>query len=167
MKKIFISIMLFFGLSSAATNVGELIGHGVQYDSKNIEIQGEIIGEIMYRNENVWINVLTADGNAIGVLAAPSLVKNIIFSGDYKHKGDIILVKGVFYRFSKAHSGETIIVADDILRVSPGYVVSHSLPRAKLFTAILIWILILLFSFRSLVRYLKFIRIKINRLVRR
>jgi len=167
MKKIFLVIFILTSIGMAGLNVGALVEQGAQYDKKSVEIQGEVIGDIMYRNDRVvWLNVLTADGNAIGVLCSPEQVKSIKFTGSYKFKGDIVLVRGIFYRFSQTHSGETMIAAKNIDFISAGYPVKHILPKSKLGFTIVVWLLIVLFSIKPTVRSLKYILLKLNRGIR-
>lgn len=167
MRNIFFIILLFFTVGFSAVNVGTLVEQGAQFDKKVVEIQGEVIGDIMHRKEGSWLNVLTADGNAIGVLCPKDLVNDIKFIGSYKYKGDIVRIQGVFYRFAQGQSGETMITAKNIYRVAPGHKIDHPLYKIKIIAAIVIWILILLLSFSTILRSVRFFSIKFSRLFRR
>ena len=93
----------------------KLIEEGKNYDNQPIELTGEIIGDIIYKENTYWINILSRpEGIAIGILISKEMAKEIKVLGDYFHIGDIINVKGKFYRFYKDEGGETMIFAKDI-----------------------------------------------------
>jgi hypothetical protein len=167
MKKIFLVFLLFISSGFAALNVGLLIEEGAKFDKKNVEIQGEVVGAIMHRKDGDWLNVLTSDGNAIGVFAPKRLCNDIKITGSHKSRGDIVFVRGVFRRFAQDHSGETMIAAQDITLLAPGHQIKHPLSRSKLLVAIAIWLLVVIFSFNRIIRSLRFFSIRLSRLVRR
>ncbi len=109
-----------FGLSSSqAVSSTELINNAKLYDGKTIVYTGEVIGDIMARGNFAWINA--NDGqNAVGIWAGRGLAKEIIYTGSYKSRGDVIEVKGVFHRACLEHGGDLDIHAQALQRIVKG-----------------------------------------------
>lgn len=124
--KMFFSV-LFAGVliagSSNALEVGsnELISSAKDYDKKEIVYSGEVIGDIMKRGQNCWINISDGD-NAIGVWAEESLAKNIKYKGSYKYIGDEVKVTGIFNKACPEHGGDLDIHAQKIEIIRKGYI---------------------------------------------
>ncbi len=138
MRKL-IFIFLIIGISLNAfyffcyaedVSSAELINNARQYDGKVVIYKGEVIGDIMARKEFVWINV--NDGvNAIGIWSKKDLVKDILYTGKYKSKGDIIEIKGVFHRACLEHGGDLDIHIDELRKITSGMVIRERLDIAK------------------------------------
>ncbi|MCM8796220.1 MAG: DNA-binding protein [Candidatus Omnitrophica bacterium] len=125
----------------------ELINHAELYDGKVVNYEGEVIGEIMRRGEYAWIN-LNDGKNAIGVWLPFVLSKDIVYTGNYRTKGDWILVTGIFHRACPEHGGDLDIHAQEIKKISSGGTLKERLNPAKrnlalglLGVLILVWIL--------------------------
>jgi hypothetical protein len=132
-KTIVVLILLcLFSISAIAIPVSTLVKHGKEFDGQYVEITGEVIGDIMLRGEKAWLNVLSPEGIAIGVLCPAYQTKQVTYLGNYRQHGDTILVKGLFHRFFKGQGGETMVegYAVDILR--PGYPTRHPVPIKKI-----------------------------------
>jgi len=112
---------VFFASPSYAQTVSslELINNAKQYDGKTVTYQGEAIGDIMARGEHAWINL--NDGyTAIGVWVRKNDIKDIAYLGNYRAKGDIIEVSGIFNRSCPEHGGDLDIHAREIKKIIPG-----------------------------------------------
>lgn len=97
----------------------ELLENAGQYDGKMVVYAGEVIGEVMLRGNFAWINI--NDGQAaIGVWIRRDLAEEIVYSGDYKHKGDWVAVSGAFHRACPEHGGDLDIHAQSLIRMGPG-----------------------------------------------
>lgn len=108
----------------------ELIDNAKQYDGKTIVYTGEVIGDIMARKEFAWINV--NDGiKAIGIWAGRDLAKEILYTGSYKSRGDVIEVKGVFHRACLEHGGDLDIHAQTLRKIVSGMAVRDRLDIYK------------------------------------
>jgi hypothetical protein len=137
-KLIFIFLIIGFSLSAFyffcyAEDVSsvELINNARQYDGKEVTYKGEVIGDIMTRKEFVWINV--NDGvNAIGIWSNKDLVKDIVYTGNYKSRGDIVEVKGVFHRACLEHGGDLDIHIDELRKINSGMVIRERPGAAKI-----------------------------------
>jgi hypothetical protein len=102
----------------------ELINNAKAYDGEMIIYSGEVIGDIMVRGDNAWINV--HDGqNALGVWVAKDLVKDIFYTAGYKYSGDIVEVKGIFHRACPQHGGDLDIHAVSLKKIIDGHCVKE------------------------------------------
>ena len=125
----------------------DLISKASQYDGKVVVYEGEVIGDVMVRGEYAWINV--NDGsNAIGIWAPKALLRDVVFTGSYKSKGDGVEITGVFRRVCPEHGGDMDIHAISLRKTGAGRIVVERLNLDKknlivvLFGALcLVWIL--------------------------
>jgi len=130
----------------------ELIRNAKQYDGKIVVYEGEVIGDIMKRGDNSWVNI--NDGNnAIGVWISNSLAKEITYTGSYKAKGSWVEITGIFHRACPEHGGDLDIHAQAIRKTGTGKIIIEKLNIGKRNFAViligalgLIWILTLLKS---------------------
>jgi len=124
----------------------DLIENAREYDSTIVEFQGEVIGDVMLRGDFAWINV-TDGTECIGVWTTRDIAENVIqYTGDYKHKGDIINIKGVFFRACPEHGGDLDIHSDEIIKIAKGSATPHPVSRAKVINALVLSGTALLFS---------------------
>jgi hypothetical protein len=139
-------VLIFLGTycyAQAPTSL-ELINNAKQYDGKAVKYQGEVIGDVMARGDHVWLHV--NDGIiAIGIWAPKSMVREISFVGDYKNKGDIVEVSGIFHRACLEHGGDLDIHALEIRKVAPGNPLIEPINRKKVYIGGYSFIAILLF----------------------
>ncbi|MFH0925982.1 MAG: DNA-binding protein [bacterium] len=113
----------------------ELIENAKKYDGNEVYFKGEVIGDVMQQGKFFWLNLY--DGNeAMGIWGTIDLLPKITYIGDYKHKGDSVLVKGIFHRACSEHNGEIDIHALELELEEKGYTVGHPFNRTKLFYAI-------------------------------
>jgi len=97
----------------------ELINKAKLYDGRVVYYEGEVIGDVMKRGANGWVNI--NDGqNAIGVWISTSLLKDINYTGSYKAFGDRVEVTGVFQRACLEHGGDLDIHAQTIRKINSG-----------------------------------------------
>lgn len=114
------------------TNYCDLIENGKILDGKEVTIKGEAIKEPMNRGEYTWINIGDGGGNAMGIWVKSSEMNKINVYGDYKNKGDIVKVTGIFHRACREHGGDMDIHANSISVVEQGKPVLHVLSNRKL-----------------------------------
>jgi len=145
-----ISFCLVFHLSYAQPiSSSQLINSAKELDGKIVTYQGEVIGDVMKRADFAWVNV--HDGiNAIGIWVSYSLAREIIYTGSYKAKGDIIEVFGIFHRACPEHGGDLDIHAETLRKIDSGRFLRERLNPAKgnqalilLGVLFLVWILTL------------------------
>lgn len=143
-----------FTLSHADETISstELINNAKEYDNKMVIYKGEVIGDIMVRGKFSWINV--NDGvNAIGIWSDKDLVKDILYTGSYKSRGDIIEVKGVFHRACLEHGGDMDIHTQALRRINSGEIIKEPVDINKRKLAfILLGALIIIFVLSWLAR---------------
>jgi len=97
----------------------ELINHAKDYDGKTVVYAGEVIGDIMVRNEFAWVNV--NDGNnAIGIWLKKDLTKDIVYAGSYQTQGDGVEIVGIFHRACQEHGGDLDIHAQSLKKIRSG-----------------------------------------------
>lgn len=118
--------------------VNRLIENMYKFDRREIEIRGEVVGDIMKRRNGIWLNI--DDGSdCISVWTPEILMPRIDFVGNYSSKGDTVLIKGVFNRACHVHGGETDIHALEIKRIQMGHTIRHPIAQKKIeWTLILI-----------------------------
>jgi hypothetical protein len=125
----------------------ELINNAKQYDGKVITYEGEVIGDIMVRQEFAWVNI--NDGtNAVGIWVDKNLTQDIIYTGSYKSRGDWVEATGEFRRACPQHGGDLDIHAQELKIIKKGSITAEKMSAAKrnwavIFLIILCIILIL------------------------
>ena len=115
-------LTIFFATNCYAVvwSSNELIEKAKELNGRKLNYRGELVTAILDRGEYSWINL--NDGfNAIGVWCKSSLLDGVKFAGDYKNRGDIIEVNGLFNRACSIHNGELDIHADTVKIVKKGY----------------------------------------------
>lgn len=99
--------------------IGDLIEGSMVYDGQVVTVEGEVIGDVMIRRREGWINISDGSG-AIGVWGAPDIVGVVKVGGSYKMTGDRVRVTGTFRRADPAQGGELDVHASKIEVVEPG-----------------------------------------------
>ncbi|MFH1288320.1 MAG: DNA-binding protein [bacterium] len=156
MKKIYFSLILisFFYLPNvyASISITNLIENARENDLKEVVIEGEIIGDIFYKGDFVWINVF--DGScAIGVWAPKKMAEGLSHPGDYNHKGDFVQITGNFNRACAEHRGETDIHLNSFIVLKKGESVLHPVDMKKLkITAGIFFLVTILFGVELFLR---------------
>lgn len=134
-----------FGVCYAETKTMSssiLIERAKVFDGKTISYQGEAITAVMPRGEYSWVNVHDGD-NAIGVWAKTGSLSGVKVLGDYKHRGDVVMVDGIFNRACPLHGGDCDIHAEIISVVKPGSVVRERIDQQKTFLTLAIFLITL------------------------
>ncbi|MFH1247648.1 MAG: DNA-binding protein [Candidatus Omnitrophota bacterium] len=118
-------VFMFFNLNinsalSQAVSGTDLINNATTYDGLEITYKGEVIGELMRRQEHSWANIY--DGNvSIGVWLDNRMAQEVNFTGSYKFQGDTVEVSGIFHRTCSEHGGDLDIHAQKLRITSRGY----------------------------------------------
>lgn len=139
MRKIVLCLMscVFVARFSYAQIVSsrDLIENAKRYDNSIVQFQGEVIGDIMQRGDNVWVNI--KDGtDAIGIFSKKDLIDKIVrYKGDYNYKGDILVVKGVFHRACPQHGGDLDMHIYEASKIMDGFRTPHEIRFSKIVTA--------------------------------
>jgi len=135
---LFLSFCLFFRLAYAQPlSSSEFIKNAKQLDGKIVTYQGEVIGDVMKRADFAWVNV--NDGiNAIGIWVPLPLTGEIIYTGSYKSKGDIVEVSGIFHRACLEHGGDLDIHAQTLRKIDSGRFIRERLNPAKVNQALIL-----------------------------
>lgn len=102
----------------------ELITNAKKYDGDIVAYEGEVVGDVMFRGAQAWINVY--DGtNALGVWVPAALARRVRLVGGYSYIGDTVRVTGVFKRADARHGGDTDIHAETLRVVKAGRRTNH------------------------------------------
>ena len=152
LKRLGLIMVVFFSLATvlmADVPIRLLLSEGKSFDRQQVTIIGEIIGDVFYRKDFVWLNILAEDGTAIGVRAEYDILPKINHLGAYKHKGDTMLVNGKFFMFDDDQQGETYIAANQLKIIEPGYLIQRPFAKAKFTVAILLLLAALLISYAT------------------
>jgi len=112
--------------------IGELVTRAREMDGQVVRIVGEAVGDLMVRGDHAWVNILDASGTAIGVFMAKEEALKVKNLGQYRQKGDIVDLQGVFNDSCDIHDGEPDVHADSIAVVEKGYPVSHSVEVSRM-----------------------------------
>ena len=129
---VLVSVLGFLVSEGFAKSISssELINSAKQLDGKTVVYQGEVIGDIMKRGHNSWVNV--NDGaNAIGIWLESVLAKDIRYAGAYKSRGDLVEVVGVFNRACQQHGGDLDIHGQQLVIIKSGYPIVENFEFSK------------------------------------
>lgn len=145
---LFAFTVLLSGVVKATTvvEINQLIEDSKEFDNKEVLIQGEAIGEVLERGKYAWVNI--NDGtNTIGVWFKIEDAEKITSFGDYKHKGDIIKLSGIFHRDCLEHGGDVDIhnISHDI--IEKGYILKEHISIVKISVGIILTIITLVVAF--------------------
>ncbi|MFH1055746.1 MAG: hypothetical protein V1744_06600 [Candidatus Altiarchaeota archaeon] len=125
-----------------ALSSGELINQSFVHDNTVVLYRGEVVGPVMFRGEDAWVNVY--DGTyAIGLFCPADDARKIKFWGDYNKKGDTIEVTGVFHRTCTAHGGDLDIHCSSLTVVEEGKAVTHPIGVIELLTVFLLGLIVI------------------------
>ncbi|MFA5852757.1 MAG: hypothetical protein WC820_08650 [Spirochaetales bacterium] len=111
-------------ISIVKTGALKLIDNAKAYDERQVEIAGELIGDVMVRGDYAWISILD-DGTAISAWIEKSMLPSDANIGNYARNGDIVRLRGIFHRACPEHGGDLDIHAKTLELVSKGASVNH------------------------------------------
>ncbi|MCK4519758.1 MAG: hypothetical protein KAT96_01110 [Candidatus Omnitrophica bacterium] len=109
--KHFIFFSLFFFLMflivpfvySEVTALGDILDSPQAFNGREVEIEGEVIGESLKDDKGVWINIVSGS-KQIGVFSANKrAIEPITYWGSYRYTGDRLRIKGIFYKDCLMH----------------------------------------------------------------
>lgn len=124
--------------------INDLIEEAKNWDQTDVEIQGEVIGDVFRQKEFSWVNI--NDGsNVIGVWTPYHFLKGIT-PGDYRKTGTFVRVKGRFHRACRIHQGETDIHAVSMEIVQEAKPRRHKVQRVRVWWLILLGIVAIVIS---------------------
>ena len=143
----FVILCLMLSISNcyAQTSTSlDLLNNAKQYDGKTVNYKGEVIGDVMIRGDFAWLHV--NDGTiAIGIWVPKAMAQDICYAGNYRNKGDIVEVSGMFHRSCLEHGGDLDIHASEIKKIISGSLAFQPISRKKTYLGAYSLILVLLF----------------------
>ncbi|MGL4345839.1 MAG: hypothetical protein ACRCTE_11625, partial [Cellulosilyticaceae bacterium] len=134
--------------------IGDLIAKPEAFDGKTVQVEGEVIGDVMIRADNAWVNISDTSG-VMGIWLTKEDAKRIHVTGDYKHVGDVIAVEGVFHQSFTAQNGDTATQATKMMIIQEGSMVVRSISDEKAFWAIGLTILVVALNWGRLMLWMK------------
>lgn len=140
---IFLALLHIENCYAESVSSKNIIENARVLDGKRIEYRGEVVTSVLKRGEYAWINLNDGD-NAIGIWCKKSDIDFVRFAGDYKHKGDILEVTGVFNRACSEHGGEMDIHADSVSLILKGHFIKEKVSTEKMKLALELFLIIIL-----------------------
>lgn len=125
-----------------SVSLGSLIDQPDKYDQKTITFEAEVIGEPLSTESGNWFNV-TCGSYHIGIFFKDkNLINQLKYWGSYRQRGDIVQVKGVFYKNCPVHNqlGVHLVSLELVKR---GMDVSHPVSPDKIKFAFLSFVICL------------------------
>ncbi|MCF7916894.1 MAG: hypothetical protein K9L61_03865 [Candidatus Omnitrophica bacterium] len=121
----------FFAYAQAQTiTLKSLVDNPEKYDQSTISLRAELIGEPLTTDTGTWLNLGQNDYNLGVFLAKKEILAKVNYWGSYQEKGDIVEVKGVFYKNCPVHDQRGIHLTS--LRVTEqGRQVEHKTSKQK------------------------------------
>ena len=127
------------------TNGAVLIEQAKALNGQTVVYQGEVIGDLMPRQDHYWINILN-QGTAIGVWITAEERAHISFAGQYGIQGDQVIITGQFNQACPEHGGDLDIHAESLTLVAAG----GNRPEPLDFTRVILAVILLLTALSSL-----------------
>ncbi|MFQ5574531.1 MAG: hypothetical protein ACE5E0_02770 [Terriglobia bacterium] len=130
-----------------------LVSDPERYDGRTVVFEGEVIGDVMVRGEAVWLtlnddeysrrgpstdNDVAGYNTGLGVFIASDQFRQPRFTGDYRHRGDIVRVKGVFNRACEQHGGAMDLHGEESTVIRIGHRIEHPVSSAKIGITVLL-----------------------------
>jgi hypothetical protein len=127
MKKYLFLLLIFLLpaiVSAKVVSLEDLLRKPENFDGMYLQVEGEAIGEPLNGAGGAWVNI-SSSGYHMGIFfSQPQIIKTIHSWGGYCRRGDIIRVKGKFFKQCRQHQ-LTDIHAQSIKVIEKG----HRLPE--------------------------------------
>lgn len=129
----------------------ELIEEADQFNEQQVVYRGEIIGEVLDRGDHAWITVndghysrrplrryqeLKGGNEGMGIYCDLDQLESVTFLGSYTSVGDLLEIRGTFYKANPDHGGDLCIVADQVSLLREGHHVRIHRLRNELLVAL-------------------------------
>ena len=149
-KALMIIMLVLTASVAEAVSSRELIDNANGFNGQTVKYKGEAVVAILGREDGSWVNV--SDGhNALGIWCKKEMTDSIKYLGDYKTKGDMVEIEGVFNRACPQHGGELDIHAVSFKVTKTGYFIKEAFDVWKLniSAGIFLAIMLLIILFRK------------------
>jgi hypothetical protein len=141
---IFMTVLICSDHLQAATlpklDGASLIEQAKALNGQDVIYQGEVIGDIMPRQDHYWINVLS-NGTAVGIWITAEQRAVINLAGQYGIQGDEVKIIGLFSQACTEHGGDLDIHANSVEIISKGNVIPQHLNITRMVMAAGLFIL--------------------------
>lgn len=126
---------------TSIVDVSILVEQAKAFNGQEIMYQGEVIGDIMPRQDHYWINVLGKDGTAIGIWITAEQRDTINMAGQYGIQGDSVKIIGQFSQACSEHGGDLDIHANSVEIISKGKIITQKLNVTRVIIAACLFLL--------------------------
>ncbi len=144
MKKFFL-LLFIFGISLYSfekIKIRELYENGEKYNGKVVIVEGEVIGDLMGKGEERWINVKDEfEDFVIGVVISKNDAVKIENFGKYRTKGDVIRIFGIYNINCSKHYGDRDIHAFKIDVIKKGEKYAEKVKIKKIFLSFILLVI--------------------------
>lgn len=141
-----LTLIFLFSLTGWAqsyeVSLAKLIETPEKYDKKKVLFKSEIIGDLLNTKEGSWFNVQSQNYNMGIFLKYHSSIDKITYWGDYKRKGDIVEIEGIFYKNCPI-SNQRAVHLVDLEVVKQGKELIHSISIGKKKAALISFVIFL------------------------
>jgi len=154
--KLFIFCLVFIALVTSfayakASALEAILAFPDIFDQREVQIEGEAIGEPLNDAQGIWFNIST-ESQQIGVFSSDkSIIERITYWGSYQETGDQVRVKGIFYKECPDHQiSDVHLESLEIIR--EGYINEYSISSQKQQLAKILSIICLIIAFIYLIK---------------
>ena len=128
---------------SEVTALKDILNSPQAFNGREVEIEGEVVGESLKDSRGVWINIVSGS-NQMGVFSADKgVVESITYWGSYRYTGDQLRIKGIFYKDCPIHQISDVHL-DTLEVIKKGYKNKVSISPQKRQLAIILSIICLM-----------------------
>lgn len=111
-----------------------LIEKAKELNGTEVSFQGEVVGDIMPRQDHFWLNV-SSNGTAIGIWITDEQRTEINLAGRFGIRGDEVKIIGIFNQACAEHGGDMDIHAKSVEIISEGDVIPQGINWLRLIIA--------------------------------
>lgn len=143
---VLLALLVFFSTTSVfadTVSITDMIKNPQKYDGKVFTIKGEVIGDIMKRGNDAWVNI--SDGNnALGIWIPYNMTKDIKYKGSYADKGDMVEVQGRFNRVCKEHGGDMDFHVNKVNNIEHGGAIKYIINKSRIMYATIMSVIVII-----------------------
>ncbi len=122
--------------------VFKLLEKQTELDGKKITFHGELIGQPIFDQHGVFVNVMDNEFNALGIYLDKNMLVKFTHYGRHGQKGDYVQTTGIFHKVCAVHGGDTDLHATEITVLKAGK--SNPEPIIPTFKVVFCFILLVL-----------------------
>jgi len=134
-------------------STNELVENSYKWDGQTVSFKGEVLQDLMVREDGTWMNLSDGNNTAMGVFVPKDVAMPAIsHTEDYRTVGDVVLITGVFHRVCVQHEGETDIHAVSVTVLTPSSIKANPIHLDRV-----VWFLVLA-GFLAVIMWLYYLK---------